>query len=374
MRFCATCAFGFEAMVKNECQTLGFELTGGENGKVFFDGDFETMMKANLSLRTAEHVYLVLKEEKITTFDALFDLIKAVDFRAFIRPEGQFIVNAKSHKSTLFSLRDIQKITKKAWIENLKHTFDETTFLEKGPQYNLLIVIDNDQCSVLLDTSGDALHKRGYRENQGKAPLKETLAAALIMQSFYRADRILIDPFCGSGTIAIEAALMAKNIAPNINRSFAFEAFKRFDHKLFKNLKRQYLKAIKQDEPVKIIASDIDPKMVEMAKDNAFNAGVDDAIHFKVSDFKYMDYTLPYAIVITNPPYGQRLEEEKNLKPLYEDLGKVIKKHPDNSYYIFTSFMGFEKTIGNYADKTRVLFNGRIKSRLYQYFGPKPPV
>ncbi len=374
MRLCATTAFGLEAMVKAECQKLGFSLKDVENGKVFFEGDFETLIKANLSLRTAEHVYVVLEEETIKTFDQLFALIKRIDFTPYLTKDAAMIVNAKSQKSTLYSLRDIQKITKKAWIENLKTAFNQTTFLEAGPVFNLLVSFDNNRCLVLLDTSDQALHKRGYRQKQGEAPIKETLAAALIMQSFYQSDRILIDPFCGSGTIAIEAALIAKNIAPNINRAFAFERFKSFDKALFRRIKSEALKAIKQDEPIKILAADKDHKMVEMAKENAFNAGVDDIIQFKVSDFKYMDYSLPYAIVITNPPYGLRLEDKKALSELYQRLGSIIKKHKDNSYYIYTAYQGFEKTLGLYADKTRVLFNGRIKGRLYQYFGEKPPL
>ncbi len=368
----ATCAFGVEAMLKRELIELRLSIDGASNGRVYFRSDYAGVMRANLWLRSAEHVYLVLGEETIKSFDELFDWIKTLDIEPFVKREDAFIINAQSQKSALFSLRDIQKITKKSLIENLKTAFDVSVFNETNKHHDFLVYLMEDKAEFLLDTSGAPLHKRGYREQNVAAPIKETLAAAIILQSFYSKERILIDPFCGSGTIPIEAAMIGKNIAPGLNRSFAFERFKNHDSPVYKRIRKDALLAIDHETELKIFASDVDHAAITAAQDNAFTAGVDDQIHFKTSDIRHITTDLPYAVYITNPPYGRRLEDEQKLEPLYRYLGQVLKKEKNASFYILSAFMGFEKTIGKRADKTRVLFNGNIKSRLYQYFGPKP--
>ncbi len=368
----ATTAFGIEAVMKRELISLGFETGAVRNGRVYFKADAAGIMRANLNLRTAEHIFVVLGKKTVRDFDALFDFVKALNLKNLIDPEGQFIVNAQSQKSALFSLRDIQKITKKALIENLRAVTGTFQFTEAGARHDFLMYILDDEAEFLLDTSGNALHKRGYRASTGVAPLKETLAAALILLSFYDKDRPLIDPFCGSGTIAIEAAMIAKNIAPGLNRRFAFEHFPWCDRETFRAIKREALKAIDQTATLDIRASDIDHGMVETAKENAFNAGVDEDIRFKTADFIHVDYEANHAVMITNPPYGKRIEDEKTLAPLYRRIGRIIHAHDTYSFYILTPFSGFEKTVGKKASKTRVLYNGNIKTRFYQYFGPRP--
>ncbi len=371
--FVATTAFGLERMLKQECKALDFTITESRAGRVYFSGDLNTMMTANLWLRTAEHVYLVLaKQASVTTFDQLFDFVKGANIKAFINPNAKLIVNAQSQKSALFSLRDLQKITKKAIIDNLKAESNYRVFEETGNRLDFRIYLQEDQAELLLDTSGEALFKRGYREQALEAPLKETLAAAIVLQSFYDKSRTLVDPLCGSGTIAIEAAMIGCNIAPGLNRNFAFEAFKNVDKQAYKTIKKAAFQAMDTVSELTIHASDIDPKAIEIAKENASLAGVDDHIHFQIADVQYVDITDPYAVLITNPPYGDRLQTKETLKPLYETLGHLHKKHHKMSVYIITNYNGFERVYGKKADKTRVLFNGNIKTRLYQYFGPKP--
>ncbi len=366
--------FGIESVAKREMMELGFEITQVSDGRVYFTTDASGVIQANLYLRTVERIFLIVKTQEVHSFDNLFDWVASLSYRNLVDPEGQFIINAQSKNSDLYSLRDIQKITKKALIEALKKDFNRTTFTESGKRYDFLVYIQNNIAELLLDTSGEALHKRGYRERTTAAPIKETLAAAMVLLSFYDASRTLIDPFCGSGTIPIEAAMIAKNIAPGLNRNFAFEYIPLFQGPMYKQEKRKALEAIDQDVSLSIEASDVDMVAVEIAKENAYNAGVDDMITFKTADFRYLMWDTPYSVVVTNPPYGKRIGEDKSLDPLYNDLGKVVKQYNSHSFYILTPFNGFEKKVGKKASKTRVLFNGRIKTRFYQYFGPKPPI
>ena len=369
----ATTAFGLEATLKREIANLNLEIIKTMNGRVYFKANNQGMAKANLWLRTAEHVYIVLNSAQALTFDALFDLVSHVNFSDYLQKNGQFIVNANSVKSKLYSLRDIQKISKKALIQSMENAYPYETFKEQGPQYDILITILEDHAEVWLDTSGEALHKRGYRLDQGEAPIKETLAASMIELSFYNRSRILVDPFCGSGTIPIEAAMIAKNIAPGLNRDFAYEQFVFIDQKLSKTVRKEALQSIDHETPLHIYASDIQHDMIEIAKENAMEAGVYEDIHFQVSDFRLLDFSLDHGVVISNPPYGNRLgKEQKEVDLLYKDLGDVIRKYTKNSYYLLTPYVGFERTVKKRADKTRVLFNGRIKTRFYQYFGEKP--
>ncbi|MFH5882048.1 THUMP domain-containing class I SAM-dependent RNA methyltransferase [Liberiplasma polymorphum] len=373
MEFVATCAFGIEAVLKREMTLLGLNITRSENGKIYFEGNQEAMVLANLALRTAERIFIVFGHQKVLTYDELFDFIKSIKFRPILSHEGAYLIQAKTVQSQLFSPRDLQTITKKALIENLKVSFKVDTFLEQKERYRFLLNLQKDECELWLDTSGEALHKRGYRVKQGVAPIKETLAAALVLLSFYEKDRVLYDPFCGSGTIPIEAAMICKNMAPNLNRSFDFLHFPWFDKTIYKQVKAELLKAINQTETCKIIASDEDPRAVEMAEENAIEAGVDDAIVFQLCKFEHQQFKIPYGIIITNPPYGERLDTLEEAELLYRSIGQTFKTLKDYSLYMITSYPGIEGIFAKKADKTRVLFNGNIKARYYQYFGPRPP-
>ncbi len=372
MEFLATCAFGIEAVLKREIQSLGLNVTRSSNGKIYFSGDIETMVQANLHLRTAERIFIVIGKGKVLTYDELFDFIKKLSLKSFVSQKGQYMVQAKSVKSKLFSPRDIQSIVKKAMIENLRQAYGVRQFDESEEKYAFLLELQNDQAELLLDTSGKSLHKRGYRLSQGEAPLKETLASALVLLSFYDKSRVLYDPFCGSGTIVIEAAMIAKNIAPGLNRSFSFLHFAWFDKAIYQRVKKAAYKAISSEDIVPIQASDIDPKSVRMAEENAIEAGVEDAIAFEIADFRIREYQKDYGIVISNPPYGERLEDKESAEQLYSDFGKIMKAYSSYSFYIISSYNGVEGLFKRKADRTRVLFNGNIKTRYYQYYGPKP--
>ncbi len=372
MEFLATCAFGIEAILKREIQQLKFTVTRSSNGKVFFSGDIKTMMMANIHLRTAERIFMVLGEKKVLSYDQLFDFIKTLKLKPIVSEYGQYNIQAKSVKSKLFSPRDIQSIVNKALIENLKAAYKVSVFEESKEKYAFLLDLQKDQALFLLDTSGAALHKRGYRINQGEAPLKETLASALVQLSFFDASRTLYDPFCGAGTIVIEAAMIAKNIAPGLNRSFAFLHFPWIDKTVYQSVKKAAYKNIIMESSARLYASDIDPKLMRYAEENATEAGVEDIIDFQVADFKIREYGKDYGIIITNPPYGERLETTKDAEVLYKDFGLLMKKHPSYSYYVISSYPGVEGIFKQKADRTRVLFNGKIKTRYYQYYGPKP--
>ncbi len=369
----ATTAFGLEAPLKREITNLGATVISTHNGSVYFHADKPMIIKANLWLRTAEHVHIVLARETVKDFNALFNFIEALPFGNYLHKDGRFVVNARSNKSSLYSLRDIQKITKKALIESMKRTHPSTEFKEGGPTFGVLVNIQEDVAEVLLDTSGEALHRRGYRTDAGEAPMKETLAAALVQLSFYDAHRVFIDPFCGSGTLAIEAAMIGRNMAPGLNRRFAFEHFSFIPKSLIKSTRKEVLQAIDYEKTLTIYASDVAYDMITIAKENAAEAGVIDDIHFQIADFRHLDFSVPNAVIVTNPPYGNRLGDGANdLEPLYKDLGSIIRSHTDHSYFVITPFIGFENVVGKRANKTRVLFNGRIKARFYQYHGPPP--
>jgi len=373
MKCVATTTFGLEAVCKRELDDLGFNILKSDNGKIYFEANVEGLIHANLYLRTADRVYLVLGTKKVLSFDDLFDFVKGLDLKRYLADDGAFLIDANSVKSKVYSLRDIQSITKKALIENLKVAYRKDIFKENGANHRMIMQIQKDEAELLLDSTGDALHKRGYRIDQGKAPIKETLAAGMIKLSFYQKDRALYDPFCGAGTIPIEAAMIARNIAPGLNRTFALEAFKFVDKQVVKKVKKEAYQAIDFEGELKIYASDIDPNMIAIAKENAIEAGVDEDIHFELAKFEHKMFDEPFGIIITNPPYGERLTDQDEAMTLYHEIGKKMRTLPDYSVYIISSLPGVEKLLKRNAERTRVLYNGNIKSRYYQYLGPRPP-
>lgn len=369
----ATAAFGLESLVAKELKRLGCKDLKVENGKVTYYGNEETICKSNLWLRCADRVYIKLSEFVATTFEELFQGIKAISWEEYLPEDANFIVNAKSVKSKLFSLSDIQAISKKAIVEKLKETYKKEWFTENGGKYPMLVSILNDTATVLLDTSGEALHKRGYREKGSLAPIKETLAAALVMLSNWRYDRNFIDPLCGSGTIPIEAALIARNIAPGLNRKFICEEWDFITSSLtWKKIRKEAYESIIQDKEYNLFGYDIDDRVISIARENAEKAGVDDIIHFQTKDVASLSSKKHYGTIVCNPPYGERLNEKEEVELLYKVMGKSFMKLDTWSYFIITSYDQFEKFFGKKADKNRKLFNGRIQCYLYQYIGPKP--
>lgn len=369
----ATSTFGLEEMVKIEVRNLGYEKMSTENGKVTFEADEEAIPRTNIWLRTADRVFLKMGEFKATSFEELFEKTKALPWEKWIPENGKFPVTGKSIKSQLFSVSDCQAIVKKAIVERLKKSYKTEWFKEDGAEFPVKVALLKDVVTLTIDTSGQGLHKRGYRAKATEAPLKETLAAAMVMISRWREDRVLIDPMCGSGTIAIEAAMIGKNIAPGLERKFVSEGWERIPKKAWKDARVEALKAIRQDVDIKIYASDMDEKAIEIAKDNAYEAGVDDYISFSVGDMARIKSDEKYGYIICNPPYGERLGERKEVQKLYQRMGKVFKKFDTWSTYIITSDEEFEKLYGKKASKKRKLYNGRLKTDYYQFFGPKPP-
>jgi len=368
----ATTTFGLEAIVKRELLNLGFDVKGTENGKVIFLADIKGIIKANLWLRCADRVLLKVAEFKAVNFDELFDKTKSIDWSEFIPKNGRFPVDGQSIKSTLFSISDSQAIVKKAIVESLKGKYKIEWFPEDGPVFNVKVSLLKDIATLTIDTSGTALHKRGYRQNAVIAPLKETLAAALVSLSFWNKDRILVDPFCGSGTIPIEAALMARNIAPGLYRDFVCKEWPLIDEATWKEVSREAYAAIDNDSEIKIFAYDISQENIEASIENADEAGVLDCITFEQKDFK--DY-LPkdnYSIMITNPPYGDRLSDQEEVTKLYQLMSKKLKDLKTWSIYVITSDKDFENTFGKIADRRRKLYNGRIETIYYQFHGQNP--
>ena len=371
----APCHFGMEAVLKREILDLGYEISQVEDGRVTFIGDEEAICQANIFLRTAERILVKVGSFKAVTFEELFDKTKALPWEEYIPENGKFWVKkASSVKSKLFSTSDIQSIMKKAMVERMKSKYHKSWFEEDGAEYPVRVFLMKDQVTIGLDTSGESLHKRGYRKLSGKAPITETLASALIMLTPWRADRILVDPFCGSGTFPIEAAMMAASIAPGMNRSFTAEAWT--------NLvaKKQWYDAmdeandlVKRDVEVDIQGYDIDGDVIKVARENAQVAGVDHMIHFQQRAVKDLSHPKKYGFVLTNPPYGERLNEKETLPALYREFGESFKKLDSWSAYMITSYEDAERYFGRKADKNRKIYNGMIKTYYYQFLGPKPP-
>jgi len=371
----APCHFGLEAVLKREITDLGYEIAHVEDGKVSFYGDWDAVCYANVFLRTAERVMIKAGSFRAETFEELFQGTKAIPWEAYIPKDGKFwVAKATSIKSKLFSPRDIQSIMKKAMVERMSQVYHLTSFPETGAQFPLRVTLLKDEVTVGLDTTGISLHKRGYRLLSAKAPISETLAAALIMLTPWKGDRILVDPFCGSGTFPIEAAMMAAHIAPGMNREFLSEQWEHLiPKKMWYNTVDDAGSRIIEPDHTDIQGYDIDAEVIKSARENARNAGVDHMIHFQQRPVSALHHPKKYGFVITNPPYGERLEDKEALPPLYTQIGQAFSNLDSWSEYIITSYEQAEKYIGRKADKNRKIYNGMIKTYFYQYIGPKPP-
>ena len=369
------CHFGLEAVTKREIYDLGYEITRVEDGRITFEGDAEAICRANVFLRTAERVLLQVGRFHAETFDELFEGIKTLPWEEYIPQDGKFwVTKASSIKSKLFSPSDIQSIAKKAMVERMKQHYHVNWFPEDGAPYPVRIFLVKDEVTVALDTSGDSLHKRGYRTLSSRAPITETLAAALIMLTPWHADRILVDPFCGSGTFPIEAAMMAANIAPGMNRDFTAEQWTNLiERQLWYDTVEEARDQINTDVDVDIQGYDIDGEVVKAARENAQRAGVDHLIHFQQRAVADLRHPKKYGFIITNPPYGERLEDKEDLPYLYTQIGDVYRGLDSWSMYMITSYEDAEKYVGRKADKNRKIYNGMIKTYFYQFMGPKPP-
>ena len=371
----APCHFGMEAVLKREIQKLGYDILKVEDGKVTFAGDEAAIVRANIFLRTTERILIKIGSFKATTFDELFEGTKALPWEQFIPEDGKFwVAKATSIKSKLFSPSDIQSIMKKAMVDRLKKKYNVNWFPEDGASFPLRVTIMKDVVTVGLDTSGDSLHKRGYRQATVKAPITETLAAALIMLTPWKWDRILVDPFCGSGTFPIEAAMIGANIAPGMNRSFSAEDWMHLiPKKAWYDAANEAEDQIRRDIEMDIQGYDIDPGAIKAAMENARLAEVDHLIHFQQRPISQLSHRKKYGFVITNPPYGKRLEEEEDMPALYREIGEAFSHLDSWSFYLITAFDQAERYLGRKADKNRKIYNGMMKTYFYQYMGPKPP-
>ena len=369
------CHFGLEAVLKREIYDLGYEITKVEDGRVTFEGDEEAVCRANIFLRTAERVMIQVGRFKATTFEELFQGIKNLPWEEYIPEDGKFWVKkASSINSKLFSPSDIQSIAKKAMVERMKQKYHKEWFKEDGAAYPVRIFLLKDEVTVALDTSGDSLHKRGYRTMTSKAPLTETLAASLIMLTPWRKDRILVDPFCGSGTFPIEAAMIAANIAPGMNRDFTAEEWTNMiDRKLWYECVKEAEDMIDTTVKVDIQGYDIDGDVIKAARENAKRAGVEHMIHFQQRAVADLSHPKKYGFIITIPPYGERLEDKADLPALYTQIGQAYQRLDSWSMFLITSYTDTEKYIGRKADKNRKIYNGMLKTYFYQFLGPKPP-
>lgn len=371
----APCHFGLEAVLKREILELGYEISSVEDGRVTFQGDAEAVCRANIFLRTAERVLLKVGSFQAVSFEELFEKTKALPWEAYIPKDGKFwVTKASSVKSRLFSPSDIQSVMKKAMVRRLQEHYRMEWFPEDGPEYPVRVFLMKDQVTVGIDTSGASLHKRGYREVSGKAPITETLAAALIMLTPWRGDRILVDPFCGSGTFPIEAAMMAANIAPGMNRSFTAEKWTNLiPKKLWYDTVDEASDLIREPEETDIQGYDADEDVIRIARRNAAEAGVEHMIHFQRRDVRDLSHPKKYGFIITNPPYGERLEDKKDLPELYRAFGESFRRLETWSAYMITSYEDAERYFGRKADKNRKIYNGMLKTYFYQFQGPKPP-
>lgn len=371
----APCHFGLEAVLKREIQALGYEISSTEDGRVSFYGDISAICRANIFLRTAERVLLKVGEFKAETFDELFEKTRELSWEDYIPENGKFwVAKAASVKSKLFSPSDIQSIMKKAIVRRMQKSYHKEWFEEDGASYPLRVFLKKDLVTVGIDTSGISLHKRGYREVSGKAPITETLAAALIMLTPWSKDRILVDPFCGSGTFPIEAAMMAANIAPGMNRSFTAEGWTNLlPKKMWYEAVDEAEAKIKTEIDTDIQGYDIDGSVIKIARRNAREAGVDHLIHFQERDVRELRHSGKYGFIITNPPYGERLEDKKDLPQLYRAFGESFSKLDSWSAYMITSYEDAQRYFGRTADKNRKIYNGMLKTYFYQFLGPKPP-
>ena len=369
------CFFGMEKMLAREIKDLGFEIIKTEDGRVTYKTDEYGIARSNMYLRCAERVHLKVAEFEARTFDELFEGTKRINWAKYIPFGAQFpISKASSIKSKLYSTPDIQSIVKKAVVESLKKSYLETGLLKEDKEkYPIYVFIHKDKVTLTIDTSGTALHKRGYRERANKAPIRETLAAAIMELVPWRPGRTLVDPMCGSGTLLIEAAMKGIHMAPGMNREFISESWRTMDKKIWWDVRREAYAKLDEDTQFKIYGYDIDEEALEIARENAEIAGVSDYIEFRYGDATEFSSDEEYGFIVTNPPYGERLEDTDTVKMLYKQLGYTFRKLKNWSYYLITSYEDFENEFGQEATKRRKLYNGMLKSNLYQYIGPKPP-
>ena len=374
IKLIATTTFGLEAVAKRELMKLGYNDMEVENGKVTFIASEKDIPIANLWMRTAERILLQMGQFKAMSFDELFEKTKALPWEEWIPEDGNFIVEWKSIDANLSSISDCLWLVEKAVVERLKTKYkDVDWFTKSGPRFTLEVAMLKDIATLTIDTSGAGLHKRGYRDRAGDAPIKETLAAAMVLLSFWNKDRPLFDPFCGSGTILIEAAMIGKNIAPGLDRKFDSEEWPRIKKEYWTKAREEAFKLIDNDVKLNIIGCDTDKRSILRARDNAANIGLEDDVVFFMKDMRDVDIQDDYGVVISNPPYGERMGEVEEIQQLYKDLGAKLKDLDTWSTYIITSEEKFETFFGKKADKKRKLYNGRIKVDYYQFYGPRPP-
>lgn len=368
----ATAAMGLESIVANEVKELGYETTT-DNGKVFFEGTARDIAKANLWLRTADRVKLIAGEFEATTFDELFEQTKAIEWEKYLPVDAEFPVQGKSVKSKLHSVPTCQSIVKKAIVERMKKAYHRNAFLdESGPRFKIEVSILKDKVQLSIDTSGAGLHKRGYRVGQGEAPLKETLAAALVKLSRWTPDRPFVDPFCGSGTIVIEAAMIGQNIAPGYNREFDSEQWPWIGSKIWDEVRAEAEEQADYDQPLNILGTDIDHRMIQIAEENVIEAGFAGLVRLQQRQVKDFTATEENGVVIGNPPYGERIGEVEVIEEMIGDMGRMFSKYPTWSVYMLSSMEGFEKLYGQKATKKRKLYNGFIRTDLFQFWGERP--
>ncbi len=375
LEYIAPCHFGLESVLKKEITDLGYEIVAVEDGRITFAGDEGALARANIFIRTAERIMIKVGSFKATTFDELFEGTKELPWDKYLTEDAKFwVTKASTNKSKLFSGTDIQSIVKKAIVDKMKQKYNVSWFNEEGAEYPIRVFIFKDIVTIGIDSSGTSLHKRGYRQLVGKAPISETLAAALIMLTPWNKDRILIDPFCGSGTIPIEAAMIGANIAPGMNREFVGENWtnvtaKKYWYEAIDEAEDSILRDVKMN----IQGYDLNYGVIKVAMENAKMAGVEEHIHFQQRDVKDLSHNKKYGFIITNPPYGERLEDKEDLPELYRLMGESFKRLDSWSEYIVTSYEDTEKYIGKEANKNRKIYNGMIKAYFYQFMGPKPP-
>lgn len=371
----APCHFGLEAVLKREIIDLGYEILRVEDGRILFEGDAEAVCRANIYLRTAERILIKAGEFHAETFEELFQGTKAIPWEKYIPVNGKFYVTkAASVKSKLFSPSDIQSIMKKAMVERMKAVHHISWFEEDGELFPVRAFLHKDEVLVGIDTTGESLHKRGYRKLTAKAPIAENLAAALIMLTPWKGDRILVDPFCGSGTFPIEAAMMAANMPPGVNRSFTAMGWEHLiPRREWEDVRQEAKEGIDLQVETDIQGYDLDETMVEYARGNAKLAGVEQLIHFQKRDVSQLSHSKKYGFVITNPPYGERLQEKEELFELYHTIGERFRRLDDWSLYLITSYEQAQEAIGLKAQKNRKIYNGMMKTYFYQFPGPKPP-
>jgi len=369
----ATATFGLEAVVKREIENLGYKIIKSEDAKITYMGDERAVVRSNLWLRCADRVLIRMAEFKALEFEDLFQQVKGIAWEEWIPFDGKFTVDGSSVKSKLSSVPACQRIVKKAIASRLSEVYGVEQLPETGAEHNVKVTLLKDRATITLDTTGAGLHKRGYRVRNVDAPIKETLAAAMVQLSFWNKDRVLVDPCCGSGTIPIEAAMIGRNIAPGLGRKFVSEEWEAIPKELWKEERKAAYDAIDYDAELRIFGSDIDGKAVSAARQNAEEAGVDDCIEFSVKPAQEIILPGDYGCLITNPPYGERIGELKEVEDLYRSLGKIMATNPTWSSYVITSMEYFESLFGKKADAKRKLFNGRIKIDYYQFYGPRPP-